>query len=54
MKFFPHGIGRERQTVSYNTVKAYTVQVIQKTYKNGQDTPVPIQDLKKKDLNPLL
>mgnify|MGYP000382356346 CR=1 FL=1 len=53
MKFFPHGIGRERQTVSYDTVKDYIVQVIQKTYKNGQDTAVSIGDPKKKDLNPL-
>ena len=53
MKFFPHGIGRERQTVSYDTVKDYIVQVIQKTYKNGQDTAVSIRDLKKKDLTPL-
>ncbi len=52
MKFFSHGIGRERQTVSYDTVKDYIVQVIQKTYKNGQDTAVSIWDLKKKDLNP--
>jgi hypothetical protein len=53
MKFFPHGIGRERQTVSYDTVKDYIVQLIQKTYKNGQDTAVSIRDLKKKDLTPL-
>jgi hypothetical protein len=53
MKFFPHGIGRERQTVSYDTVKDHIVQVIQKTYKNGQDAAVSIRDLKKKDLTPL-
>jgi hypothetical protein len=53
MKFFPHGIGRERQTVSYDTVKDCIVQVIQKTYKNGQDSAVSIRDLMKKDLTPL-
>jgi hypothetical protein len=35
------------------TVKEYIVQVIQKAYKNGQDTAVSIQDLNKKDLTPL-
>ena len=54
MKFFPHGIGRERQAVSYNTVKDHNiVQYVQKTYKNGQDTAVSLRDLKKKDLIPL-
>jgi hypothetical protein len=53
MKFFPHGIGRERQTVSYDTVKDYIVQIIQKTYKNGQDSAVSIRDLNKRDLTPL-
>jgi hypothetical protein len=53
MKFFPHGIGRERQTVTYDTVKDHIVQYVQKTYKNGQDAAVSIRDLKKKELTPL-
>ena len=53
MKFFPHGIGRERQAVSYNTVKDHIIQYVQKTYKNGQDTAVSLRDSKKKDLTSL-
>ena len=52
MKFFPHGIGRERQTVTYDTVKDHIVQHVQKTYKNGQDIAVSLRNLVKKDLNP--
>ena len=52
MKFFPHGIGRERQTVTYETVKDHIVQYVQKTYKCGQDIAVSLRDLQKKDLNP--
>ncbi len=43
MKFFPHGIGRERQTVSFDTVKDHIVQYVQKTYMHGQDTAVSIR-----------
>jgi hypothetical protein len=53
MKFFPHRIGRERQTAIYDIVNDYIVQVIQKAYKNGQDTAVSIRDLKKKYLTHL-
>jgi hypothetical protein len=53
MKFYPHGIGREKQAVTYDTVKDHIVQYVQKTYKNGQDTAVSIRDLVKKDLTPL-
>ena len=53
MKFFPHGIGRETQTVTYDTVKEHIVQFVQKTYKNGQDIAVSLRDLKVKDLEPL-
>jgi hypothetical protein len=35
IKFFPHGIGRERQAVSYDTVKDHILQYVQKTYRNG-------------------
>ena len=52
MKFYPHGgIGREIQTaVAYNTVKDDIVQSVQKSLINGQDTALPLIDLKKKDL----
>ena len=53
MKFFPHGKGKDWQTVMYDTVKDHIVQYIQKTYKNGQDIRVSLQDLQKKDLDPI-
>ena len=52
MTFYPHGIGRERQAVSYDTVKDHIVSQVQKTYKNGQDAAVSIRSLVKKDLTP--
>ena len=52
MKFYPHGIGRDRQAVTYDTVKDHIVQQIQKNYKNGQDAAVSIRDLAVKDLTP--
>jgi hypothetical protein len=52
MKFFPHGIGRDRQAVSYDTVKDHIVQYIQKTYRNGQDAAVSIRKLVVMDLTP--
>jgi hypothetical protein len=54
MKFYLHGIGRETQTVTYDTVKDHIVQYIQKKYKNRQDIAVSLRDLKKKDLDPLM
>jgi hypothetical protein len=35
-EIFPHGIGRERQAVSYDTVQDHSVKYVQKTYRNGQ------------------
>jgi hypothetical protein len=53
MKFFPHGIGRDRQAVSYDTVKDHIVQYVQKTYKrNGQDAALSIRNLVVMDLTP--
>ena len=54
MKFFPHGIGRDRQTVTYDTVKDHIVQYVQKTYNNGQDIAISLRDLVVKDLSPLV
>jgi hypothetical protein len=45
MEFFPHGIGRDRQAVTYDTVKDHIVQYVQKTYRNGQDAAVFIRNL---------
>jgi antitoxin (DNA-binding transcriptional repressor) of toxin-antitoxin stability system len=52
MKFFPHGIGRDRQAVSYDTVKDHIVQYVQKTYKNGQDAAVSTRNRVVMDLTP--
>jgi hypothetical protein len=52
MKFYPHGIGRDRQAVSYDTVKDHIVQYVQKTYRNGQDAAVSIRNLVVMDLTP--
>jgi hypothetical protein len=45
MKFFPHGIGRDKQAVMYDTVKDHIIQYVQKPYKNGQDIAVSLRDL---------
>ncbi len=52
MKFFPHGIGRDRQAVTYGTVKDHIVPYVQKTYRNGQDAAVSIRNLAVMDLTP--
>jgi hypothetical protein len=55
MKSFPHGIGRNKQTVTYDTVKDLIVQYVQKrTYNNGQDIAISLRELVEKDLSPLL
>ena len=54
MKFFPHGIGRDKQAVTYDTVRDHIVQFVQKTYKNGQDIAVSLRDDKVKDLSTLV
>ena len=36
-KFYPHGYGREKQTLSYDSVKDHIIQEVQKTMKNGKD-----------------
>jgi hypothetical protein len=52
MKLYPHRIERDRQAVTYDTVKDHIVQYIQKTYRNGQDAAVSIRNLEVKDLTP--
>jgi hypothetical protein len=47
MKFVPHGIGKERQTVTYQTVKDYIIQLVQKTYWNGKDVADSLRKMKK-------
>jgi hypothetical protein len=50
MKFVPHGIGKERQTVTYQTVKEYIIQLVQKTYKNGKDVADSLRKMEKIDM----
>jgi hypothetical protein len=52
MNFFPHQIGRERQAVTYDTVKDHIIHHIQKTYRNGQGAAVSIRNLAVMDLTP--
>ena len=37
MKFYPQGAGKYQQTSTYEMVKDYIVQYIQKMYNYGQD-----------------
>jgi hypothetical protein len=46
-------IGRDTQTVTYDTVKDHIVQHVQKTYKHGQDIAGSLRDLQKMDLQVL-
>jgi hypothetical protein len=50
MKFVPHGIGKERQTVTYQTVKEYIIQLVQKTHKNGKDVADSLKKMEKIDM----
>jgi hypothetical protein len=50
MKFVSHGIGKERQTVTYQTVKEYIIQLVQKTHKNGKDVADSLRKMEKIDM----
>jgi Reverse transcriptase (RNA-dependent DNA polymerase) len=50
LKFTPHGIGRQQQVSTYDTVKEAIIIHVQKTYVNGQDTAKSLRDLVKLDL----
>jgi hypothetical protein len=46
MKLIPHGIGKEVwQTVTYQTVKDYIIQLVQKSFRNGKDVTDSIRDM---------
>ena len=51
MKFTPHGIGRDRQTVTFDTVKDHIVHMVQKSYKHGQDVAKSLRDEQKLDVS---
>jgi hypothetical protein len=50
MKFVPHGIGKDRQTVTYQTVKDYIIQLVQKSFQNGKDVADSLRKMEKIDM----
>jgi hypothetical protein len=51
MKFILHGIGKEvRQTATYQTVKDYIIQLVQKSFRNGKDIADSIRKMEKMDM----
>jgi hypothetical protein len=47
MKFVPHGIGKDRQTLTYQTVKDYIIQLVQKSFRNGKDVADSLRKMEK-------
>jgi hypothetical protein len=53
MKFIPHGIGKEVwQTATYQTVKDYIIQLVQKSFRNGKDNADSIRKMDRIDMAP--
>jgi hypothetical protein len=51
MKFIPHRIGKEVwQTATYQTVKDYIIQLVQKSFRNGKDVADSIRKLDRIDM----
>jgi hypothetical protein len=50
MTFVPHGIGKDRQTVTYQTVKDYIIQLVQKSFRNGKDVADSLRKMQKIDM----
>jgi hypothetical protein len=51
MKFIPHRIGKEvRQTATYQTVKDYIIQLVQKSFRNGKDVADSIRKMDRIDM----
>jgi Zinc knuckle len=50
MKFVPHRIGKDRQTVTYQTVKDYIIQLVQKSFRNGKDVEDSLRKMQKIDM----
>ena len=53
MKFHPHGVGRDRQTVTFNKVKERIEMKIQKEYEFGRDMAESLREMKLVDLSVL-
>jgi hypothetical protein len=47
MKFVPNRIGKERQTVTYQMVKDYIIQLVQKSFRNGKDVADSLRRMEK-------
>jgi hypothetical protein len=51
MKFIPHRIGKEAgQTATYQTVKDYIIQLVQKSFRNGKDVADSIREMDRIDM----
>jgi hypothetical protein len=50
MKVVPHGIGKDRQTVTYQMVKDYIIQLVQKSLRNGKDAADSLRKMEKIDM----
>jgi hypothetical protein len=46
----PHRIGKDRQRVTYQTVKNYILQLVQKSFRNGKDVADSLRKMEKIDM----
>ena len=51
MKFIPHGLGKQNQSVTYTAVKEHVMQHVQKTYCHRQDMAISLWEMQKIDLS---
>ena len=54
IKFFPHTVGSQQQSITYDTVKDHITQYVQKTYKYGIDIAESLDKEERKDLTTLI
>jgi hypothetical protein len=50
MKCVPNGIGKDRQTDTYQMVKDCIVQLVQKSFRNGKDVAGSLRKMEKIDM----
>ena len=53
IKFFPHAVGSQQQSVTHETVKDHIIQYVQKNYKNGIDIAESLESESMKDMSKL-
>ena len=51
LKFHPHGVGKDRQTVTYGKVKERIIMKVQKEYEYGRDIAESLRDMVVVDLS---